>query len=274
MTLELTSMRLQFAPEEQNMNPTAPNTITTTTTTTVQNEEPKRTPAQINYAPIPSMEPTVDLRIRGFQYIARPLPNCSEILCVNLGFQNQTKLKDSCTDCCLPGSCCYIRARHIMPFNSITRDDGLVTQTRMNLAYDVTAPLGVIQNPPAFLFRANGLTAEAFVHQMTLLGQLRKRYSGLASECNSLLKILLLPCLCCYWMHQRRDEVVRWSDALLQWQVNWNRELEPLGLFVKTQSVCVIKDDGIGKRTRFVRLSDKADMMRSCYVVILKVIAH
>jgi len=64
--------------------------------------------------------------------------------------------------------------------------------------------------------------------------------------------ILTLPTLfcCCYLCKMHNADVLKWDQAFREWQAKFNMILEPLGMFVKSQSMCYVTRGSKGEKQR------------------------
>uniref|UniRef100_A0A7S1VYT9 Uncharacterized protein n=1 Tax=Alexandrium catenella TaxID=2925 RepID=A0A7S1VYT9_ALECA len=64
--------------------------------------------------------------------------------------------------------------------------------------------------------------------------------------------LLLTGCCCCYLCKHQAAKLRQWDAAFREWQANFNQILEPLGIFVKSQSMCYVTHGSKGEKQRHI----------------------
>lgn len=154
--------------------------------------------------------------------------------------------------CCCGRGGCWRQA----PPKLVMLDEESVS--RVNLLFSVqgcfsNAGRGIYDDPPPELF-AVGLRIQDFDERIARLDSIRKMRRSCCGDCMSFVGVCLLPC---FWRSRcvrRRHEIEAWDHELRAWQRDFNREvLQPLGMFVKTQSRCDVMQDRNGRHRRIER---------------------
>jgi hypothetical protein len=150
--------------------------------------------------------------------------------------------------------CCVTRDPDA-PSQVIVSQDGVVQ--RINLIITVSdccdnAHTGLFDKVPLELadFMAQP-EVQRYMQELHSIGELRM------AGCCACLRCLVLMWIPCYWpqMGRTRDAtLIRWSNALLDWQQRFNAEvLQPRGMLVKTQSHCFCTYGGKGGKQRHIQ---------------------
>jgi hypothetical protein len=167
---------------------------------------------------------------RGYEVRGQPAPNCF-LQCV------------SCT-ACARGGCC-----RLAPAQVVVTQDGVVQ--RINLIVRVqgccsNAGTGLVDSvPPELSPIFSQPDVQRFLYELSDIGQLRSTGCGAFGRC---LLCVWLPCMWTWLCNQHTTEVLRWNEALLDWQRRFNAEvLHSKGMAVKTQSYCDVFYDQNGK---------------------------
>ncbi|CAM9692889.1 unnamed protein product [Discosporangium mesarthrocarpum] len=146
-------------------------------------------------------------------------------------------------NCSSQGECCSI------PPPRVETDDNGV-QTRVNLMYEPQTCCGTsmglskedVEMVPEQL-RVKGL---ADVEWRTWtgplkLGAVQRLRSGVCTDIEMCFSAVLMPWLMFELCADNRNSVMAWDEALRKWQKDFNEvALEKHGIFVKTQSICII----------------------------------
>jgi len=97
---------------------------------------------------------------------------------------------------------------------------------------------------------------EKFMGEKGSLMQLQRKYLSMSKMPGCLLSMLLFILtlgLCCKRMcNERKRHLSEWDTAMRKWQADFNEELNPLGMSVKTQSNCVVTRGGNGEKQRHI----------------------
>ena len=140
----------------------------------------------------------------------------------------------SCT-CNDRGGCC-----RQAPAQIIVTQDGAIQ--RINLIIYIQGAFSNSQTgladqlPPELLERLSAAELQPWMDELRHVNEIRHPRCAVCWGC---IFCAFLPCIWMYCCQQYNGEVLRWNDALVDWQKRMNDQLLiPKGMFIKTQSHC------------------------------------